>query len=82
MEQKKLGQKLKELRELKGFSQELLAEKAELNLRTIQRIENGETNPRGDSLKRLSKTLQASPEELIEWKKRTDKNFLSVLNLH
>lgn len=43
MKNKELAQKIKSLRNRKGFSQEELAEKTGLSLRTIQRIENGET---------------------------------------
>ena len=39
-----LGLRIKELRKQKGMSQEFLAEESGLSLRTIQRIENGETN--------------------------------------
>ena len=41
MKNKGLEKRVKELRNRKGMSQELLAEKSGLSLRTIQRIENG-----------------------------------------
>jgi len=47
-----ISQRVKELRCRKGMSQELLAEESGLSLRTIQRIENYESEPRGDTLKR------------------------------
>jgi uncharacterized Tic20 family protein len=47
-----------------GSSQEELAAATQLSLRTIQRIENGETQPRGDSLKRLALALGVNTEEL------------------
>jgi transcriptional regulator with XRE-family HTH domain len=47
-----LAERVKELRNRKGISQELLAEQSGLSLRTIQRIENNETVPRGETLKR------------------------------
>jgi len=81
MENKRLGQRVKELRLQRGFSQELLSEKTNLNLRTVQRIESGTTIPRGDTLTRLSEALQVSPDELIDWKKQTDKGFLSLINM-
>ena len=76
-----LGLRLKELRKQKGMSQELLAEKSGLSLRTIQRIENGETNPTGESLKRLSNALNVNPDELIDWSIKEDKRYLTFLNL-
>lgn len=41
MKNKILAKKVKELRKRKGYSQEELAEKSGLSLRTVQRIENG-----------------------------------------
>ena len=42
------------------MSQETLAEESGLSRRTIQRIELGESNPNGDSLKRLAEALQVN----------------------
>jgi len=57
----------REFRTRKGLTQEELAENSGLSLRTIQRIENGEVMPRGDSLKRIAVALQVTPDDLIEW---------------
>jgi transcriptional regulator with XRE-family HTH domain len=76
-----LAIRLKELRNQKGMSQEVLADESGLSLRTIQRIENGETNPTGDSLKRLSSALNLNPDELIDWSIKEDKRYLTFLNL-
>lgn len=76
-----LGLRIKELRKQKGMSQEFLAEESGLSLRTIQRIENGETNPTGESLKRLSNALNLNPDELIDWSIKEDKRYLTFLNL-
>ncbi len=81
MKNKDLAQKVKELRSRKGMSQELLAEESALSLRTIQRIENGETEPTGETLKRLSNALGVSPDELIDWTIKEDRGFLKALNL-
>lgn len=54
MNDNQLARKVKALRKSMGFSQEALAEIAGLSLRTVQRIENENKNPSGDSLKRLS----------------------------
>ncbi|HKG04859.1 MAG TPA: helix-turn-helix domain-containing protein [Pedobacter sp.] len=76
-----LAQKIKELRIRKGLSQEKLAEAAQINLRTIQRIEGGETEPRGDTLQRIANALDITPDELIDWTEREDKGLLAFLNL-
>jgi transcriptional regulator with XRE-family HTH domain len=64
MPKKTIGQKIKDLRLRSGLSQDDLANVSELSSRTIQRIENGETVPRGDSLKRISKALNMNVESL------------------
>jgi transcriptional regulator with XRE-family HTH domain len=76
-----LSARVKELRNKKGMSQEVLAEESGLSLRTIQRIEKGDSNPTGDSLKRLSNALDVNPDELIDWTIKEDKKYLIFLNL-
>jgi len=62
------GAKIKELRMLAGFSQEKLAEESGLSLRSIQRIENNQTVPRGDSLSRLSAALNVPLDTLTGYR--------------
>ncbi len=62
-----LAQRVKDLRKRKGFSQEELGKISGLSLRTIQRIENGETKPTGETLKRLSNSLDITRDELFNW---------------
>ncbi len=81
MKNKDLAKRIKELINRKGMSQEILAEESGLSLRTIQRIENGETEPTGDTLKRLANALNVNPDELIDWTIKEDRNFLKILNL-
>lgn len=81
MKKNHLAIRVKELRNQKGMSQEVLAEESGLSLRTIQRIENGETNPAGETLKRLSNALNVNPDELIDWTIIEDRRYLIYLNL-
>jgi len=81
MKRSHLSARVKDLRNQKGMSQEILAEESGLSLRTVQRIENGESNPTGDTLKRLSNSLQVNPDELIDWTIEEDKEYLIFLNL-
>jgi transcriptional regulator with XRE-family HTH domain len=81
MNKNHLAIRLKELRNQKGLSQEVLADESSLSLRTIQRIENGETNPTGDTLQRLSNALNVNPDELIDWSIKEDNKYLTFLNL-
>ena len=53
----KTGEIIKDLRVKKGLTQEELADKTELSVRTIQRIENGEVDPRSFTLQMIAKAL-------------------------
>ena len=53
-----------EARQSKGWSQEALAEHANLSLRTIQRVEQGETVPRGYTMQQLAQALGVPLEAL------------------
>ena len=81
MENAPLASRIKELRTRKGLSQEALAEASGISHRTVQRIENGESKPTGDTLIRLAAALDIAPEELIDWTIKEDKGFLVSLNL-
>ena len=76
-----ISQRIKEYRIRLGLSQAQLAEASGLNLRTVQRIESGDTTPRGDSLQRLAASLETSPDQLMNWQAREDKNILFILHL-
>ncbi len=70
MKNANFGQRIKELRNSLGLSQDQLAEQTQLSLRTIQRIENGETDARGDTITRLAKALCFSTQDIwIIWTK-------------
>ncbi len=81
MKKNHLAIRVKELRKRSGISQELLADNSGLSLRTVQRIENGETQPTGDSITRLASALNVTPNELIDWQIIQDNNILLLLNL-
>jgi len=51
------GKIVKELRIKRGMTQEELADKTEVSARTIQRIENGEVDPRAYTLQMIAKAL-------------------------
>ena len=73
-----ISEKIIETRKLKGYSQEELASLAKVNLRTVQRIENNENEPRGKTLSLIAKALGLNIEELNHSKK-TEKNILSKI---
>lgn len=60
-----LTQRVKFFRELKGFTQEELAEKAKLSTKFIGEIERGAGNPTVESLARIAEALQIPPALLL-----------------
>ena len=69
----KTGTVIKELRIKKGLTQEELADKTELSARTIQRIENGEVDPRAYSLQMIAKALDVDFSLFVENESTEDK---------
>jgi transcriptional regulator with XRE-family HTH domain len=59
-----VAEKISETRKAKGLTQEELAEKSQVNLRTTQRIENNESEPRGKTLNLICDALQLDTAEL------------------
>jgi len=83
------GKLIKELRIKKGMTQEELADRTELSARTIQRIENGEVDPRAYTLQMIAKALEVDfsiftgnesnvDEDLEDVNKR---NWLALIHL-
>jgi transcriptional regulator with XRE-family HTH domain len=86
MEKDILGDKLKAMRTGKGYSQEYLAELSQISLRTVQRIENGETLARGDTLNRLAKALEINIAQLLEKQSEpiagiSNNSYIALMNL-
>ena len=52
-----------------------------MNVRTIQRIENNETTPRGATLKLLCDALEITPDEIVNFDKIQDNSFIVWLHL-
>ena len=77
----KIGKKIREIRKKKGLSQEELAEYAKVNIRTIQRIENNESEPRGKTLNLVCEVLNINAEDILDYGKQIDKNYLTIFHL-
>lgn len=60
-----IGKKIIELRKEKGLTQEDLADLAKVNIRTIQRIENNENIPRGNTLTLISNALEINEQDIL-----------------
>lgn len=61
----KTGQIIRELRVKKGMTQEDLAAKTDITVRTIQRIESGEVDPRAFTLQSIAAALEVDYESLV-----------------
>jgi len=78
---KNIGQKIKSIRKQKGFSQEELADRAKVNLRTIQRIENSESEPRGKTLQLICNVLDVNIEDVLDYGKQNNQSYLMIFHL-
>ncbi len=85
----KTGKLVKQLRIEKGMTQEELAHQTEVSTRTIQRIENGDVDPRAYSLQMIAKALDVdyslfvneNSDEDREMNKVNNSNWLALLHL-
>lgn len=83
------GKLIKELRIKKGLTQEELADKTEVSARTIQRIENGEVDPRAYTLQMIAKALevdfslftQHESTEEADLENDSNRNWLALIHL-
>lgn len=77
MNQFEFGTKVCELRKQKGFTQATLAEKCNMNIRSIQRIETGKVIPRAYTINILSQVLEYNLGEIqIE----AVNNFITIID--
>jgi transcriptional regulator with XRE-family HTH domain len=83
------GKLIRDLRIKKGMTQEELADKTEVSARTIQRIENGEVDPRAYTLQMIAKALEVDynlfvenePDEEQEIQQANTNNWLGLLQI-
>lgn len=67
-----IGKTIFEARKSKGLTQEELADLTKVNLRTIQRIENNESEPRGKTLNLICDVLEINIEDVLNNDKLQD----------
>ncbi|WP_224483164.1 serine hydrolase [Robertkochia aurantiaca] len=65
MSNQTIGKNLLYQRQLKGLTQEELAERTQVTVRTIQRIEKGSVNPHLQTIKLLAAALEIEPGDLL-----------------
>ena len=64
---KLLGRRIKDLRRMRGYTQEQLAERIEINAKYLSSIERGEENPTFDLFLRLARGLDVDLYELFQF---------------
>ncbi len=69
-----IGKIICDVRKSKGLTQEQLAEASKVNLRTIQRIENHESEPRGKTLQLICEVLDIKIEDILNNVKEKSEN--------
>jgi transcriptional regulator with XRE-family HTH domain len=78
MTNKELGDNIRKLRELKGFTQQNLADELDIDQKTISRIEQGAISPKFDLLVSISKALNVKLSSLLNFNK--DLIFNNIVN--
>lgn len=66
------GMRIKELRKIKGLSQEELAERAKISSKYLSRIEMGQHFPSIDTLVNLADVLKVELKDFFEFAHETD----------
>ncbi|MEO5978933.1 MAG: helix-turn-helix domain-containing protein [Chryseolinea sp.] len=81
MDKTTIAKKIIHHRKLKGMTQEALSELTGLNVRTIQRIEAGEVDPRMYTLKSIADGLGINLEELLPEPSQHELNQIAILHV-
>lgn len=66
MTKETVSARIREKRKEQRLTQQELADKAGVSLKTIQRWENGERSPRADEMNRLAEALKVSPGYFLD----------------
>jgi transcriptional regulator with XRE-family HTH domain len=67
-----IGQRVREIRKTKGWSQERLAREIEASRETVRRIEEGRTHVGSEMLNRLVAALDTHPSYLMGYSRHLD----------
>jgi uncharacterized Tic20 family protein len=81
MDKTAIAKKIIHFRKQKGITQEALSEVTGLNVRTIQRIESGEVDPRLYTLRSIADALGVNLEELLPEPTQHELNQIAVLHI-
>jgi transcriptional regulator with XRE-family HTH domain len=67
MTNQELGENIRKIRELKGFSQQFLADEIKVDQKTISRIEQGIISPRFEVLVQIASALTVKLHQLLDF---------------
>src|SRR5690349_1009286 len=81
MDKTAIAKKIIHFRKLRGITQEMLSEVTGLNVRTIQRIESGDVDPRLYTLKSIADAPNVNREELLPEPTQHELNQIAVLHI-
>ena len=73
---KQFGLRIKELRQARGWTQEYLAEKLEMETQNISRMENGIHMPNSDRIERIADIFNVKINELFLFEHFTERKNL------
>ncbi len=73
-----IGIKIAEQRKTKGLTQEQLADLSKVNLRTIQRIEKNENEPRDKTLSLICNALDLEFEDVLSQKQKARQSNIAI----
>lgn len=78
---KKFAKRLKEIRKAKGFKQETLCSKINMEPSNYSPFENGKGTPNVSKLYKIMVNLNVTPDELFEYEHQTNEKNLDAMNL-
>jgi transcriptional regulator with XRE-family HTH domain len=76
-----VGERILKIRKQEGLSQEELSYLADINLRTLQRIEKCESEPQEKTLQRICEILEVNPEDLLDFGEKEDNKYIIYFHL-
>lgn len=77
--QKQFGLRLRELRKRKGLTQENLAELLNIGVRSVGKIETGNSFPSTETMEKIINVFEISPVELFDFEHLQSKDSLKDL---
>ena len=61
-----IGERIKQMRQSRGMTQQMLADECDIEKPNLSRIENGNTNPTVKSLWKISNALGVKLKDLVD----------------